>query len=69
MDRLFETKSDDYYPEAGDLVCIDLNPILGHEQSGHRVRVFTSAQSQSPQLVSPQDAVISAVYDLHVSIT
>jgi hypothetical protein len=46
MDRLFETKSDDYYPEAGDLVCIDLNPILGHEQSGHRVRVFTSAQSQ-----------------------
>jgi mRNA-degrading endonuclease toxin of MazEF toxin-antitoxin module len=30
------TKSGDYCPEAGDLVWIDLNPTLGHEQSGHR---------------------------------
>ncbi|MGC1359239.1 MAG: endoribonuclease MazF [Xanthobacteraceae bacterium] len=30
------TKSDDYCPDAGDLVWIDLDPTLGHEQSGHR---------------------------------
>jgi mRNA interferase MazF len=30
------TRSGDYCPDAGDLVWIDLNPTLGHEQSGHR---------------------------------
>ena len=30
------TKSGDYCPDAGDLVWIDLNPTLGHKQSGHR---------------------------------
>ena len=30
------TKSGDYCPNAGDLVWIDLNPTLGHEQGGHR---------------------------------
>lgn len=30
------TKSGDYCPNAGDLVWIDLDPTLGHEQSGHR---------------------------------
>jgi mRNA interferase MazF len=30
------TKSSDYCPDAGDLVWIDLDPTLGHEQSGHR---------------------------------
>jgi mRNA interferase MazF len=30
------TKSGDYCPDAGDLVWIDLNPAVGHEQSGHR---------------------------------
>jgi mRNA interferase MazF len=30
------TKSADYCPDAGDLVWIDLDPTLGHEQSGHR---------------------------------
>jgi mRNA interferase MazF len=30
------TKSDDYCPDAGDLVWIDLNPTVGHEQSRHR---------------------------------
>jgi mRNA interferase MazF len=30
------TKSGDYCPEVGDLVWIDLNPTLGHAQSGHR---------------------------------
>ena len=30
------TKSREYCPDAGDLVWIDLNPALGHEQSGHR---------------------------------
>jgi mRNA interferase MazF len=29
-------RSGDYCPDAGDLVWIDLNPTLGHEQSGHR---------------------------------
>jgi mRNA interferase MazF len=30
------TKSGSYCPDAGDLVWIDLDPTLGHEQSGHR---------------------------------
>jgi mRNA interferase MazF len=30
------TKSGDYCPDAGDLVWIDLNPTVGHEQSSHR---------------------------------
>ena len=30
------TKPGDYCPEAGELIWIDLNPTLGHEQSGHR---------------------------------
>ena len=30
------TKSGDYCPDGGDLVWIDLDPTLGHEQSGHR---------------------------------
>jgi mRNA interferase MazF len=30
------TRSGDYCPDAGELVWIDLNPTLGHEQSGHR---------------------------------
>jgi mRNA interferase MazF len=39
------TKSGDYCPDAGDLVWIDLNPTLGHEQSGHRPAiVLTSRQ-------------------------
>jgi mRNA interferase MazF len=30
------TRSGDYCPDAGELIWIDLNPTLGHEQSGHR---------------------------------
>ncbi len=30
------TSSGDYCPDAGDLVWVDLDPTLGHEQSGHR---------------------------------
>jgi mRNA interferase MazF len=30
------TRSGDYCPDAGELVWIDLNPTVGHEQSGHR---------------------------------
>jgi mRNA interferase MazF len=30
------TRSGDRCPDAGELVWIDLNPTLGHEQSGHR---------------------------------
>jgi mRNA interferase MazF len=29
-------KSGDYCPDVGDLVWIDLDQTLGHEQSGHR---------------------------------
>jgi mRNA interferase MazF len=29
-------KSGEYCPDAGELVWIDLDPTLGHEQSGHR---------------------------------
>jgi mRNA interferase MazF len=35
-DRLLATKSGDYCPDAGDLVWIELNPTVGHEQSAHR---------------------------------
>jgi len=30
------TKSGDYCPNTGDIVWIELNPTIGHEQSGHR---------------------------------
>jgi mRNA-degrading endonuclease toxin of MazEF toxin-antitoxin module len=33
-DRLLATRSGDYCPEAGFLVCFDFNPTLGHEQNG-----------------------------------
>lgn len=33
------TKSGEYCPDAGDLVWIDLDSTLGHEQSGHRPAV------------------------------
>ena len=43
------TKSGDYCPDAGDLVWIDLNPTVGHEQSGHRpVIVLTPRQYNAP---------------------
>lgn len=35
----------DYCPDAGDLVWIDLNPTLGHEQSGHRPALVLTAKS------------------------
>jgi mRNA interferase MazF len=38
------TKSGDYWPDAGDLVWIDLNPTLGHEQSGHRPAIVLTAR-------------------------
>ena len=38
------TKSGDYCPDAGDLVWIDLNPTLGHEQSGHRPAIVLTPQ-------------------------
>jgi mRNA interferase MazF len=34
------TKSGDYCPDAGDLVWIDRDPTLGHEQSGHRPAIM-----------------------------
>ncbi|MCP3373059.1 type II toxin-antitoxin system PemK/MazF family toxin [Bradyrhizobium cajani] len=30
------TKSGDYCPDAGDVIWIDLDPTVGHEQSGRR---------------------------------
>jgi mRNA interferase MazF len=41
-DRQLATKSGDYCPEAGDLVWIDLDPTLGHEQSGRRPAIVLS---------------------------
>jgi mRNA interferase MazF len=35
----------DHCPDAGDLVWIDLNPTLGHEQSGHRPALVLTAKS------------------------
>jgi mRNA interferase MazF len=35
----------DYCPDAGDLVWIDLNPTLGHEQSGHRPALVLTTKS------------------------
>ena len=35
-DRRLATNFGDYCPDVGDLVWIDLDPTLGHEQSGHR---------------------------------
>jgi mRNA interferase MazF len=34
------TKSGDYCPDTGDLVWTDLNPTVGHEQSGHRPAIL-----------------------------
>jgi len=43
------TKSGDYCPDAGDLVWIDLNPTVGHEQRGHRPAiVLTPRQYNAP---------------------
>ncbi|WP_271586375.1 type II toxin-antitoxin system PemK/MazF family toxin [Bradyrhizobium sp. CCBAU 53415] len=35
-------KSGDYCPEAGDLIWIDLDPTVGHEQSGRRPAIVVS---------------------------
>ena len=34
----------DYCPDAGDLVWIDLNPTLGHEQNGRRPALVLTAK-------------------------
>ena len=36
------TKPGDYCPEAGDFIWIDLDPIVGHEQSGRRPAIVLS---------------------------
>jgi mRNA interferase MazF len=36
------TKPGSYCPEAGDLIWIDLDPTLGHEQSGRRPAIVLS---------------------------
>ena len=43
--RALATKSGDYCPEAGDVIWIDLDPTVGHEQSGRRPAVVVSPQS------------------------
>jgi mRNA interferase MazF len=43
------TKSGDYCPDAGDLVWIDLNSTVGHEQSCHTPAiVLTPRQYNAP---------------------
>jgi mRNA interferase MazF len=36
------TKPGSYCPDAGDLIWIDLDPTLGHEQSGRRPAIVLS---------------------------
>ncbi|WP_246791282.1 endoribonuclease MazF [Bradyrhizobium commune] len=38
-------KPGDYCPEAGDVIWIDLDPTLGHEQSGRRPAIVVSPRS------------------------
>ncbi len=44
-ERLLATKSGSYCPEAGDFIWIDLDPTMGHEQSGRRPAIVLSPQS------------------------
>jgi mRNA interferase MazF len=37
------TKPGSYCPEAGDFIWIDLDPTIGHEQSGRRPAIVLSA--------------------------
>jgi mRNA interferase MazF len=47
------TRSGDYRPDAGELVWIDLNPTLGHEQSDHRpANVLTPRQYNARSITS-----------------
>ncbi|QQN61258.1 endoribonuclease MazF [Bradyrhizobium diazoefficiens] len=39
------TKPGDYCPEAGDVIWIDLDPTVGHEQSGRRPAMVVSPRS------------------------
>jgi mRNA interferase MazF len=39
------TKPGDHCPAAGDLVWVDLNPTLGHEQAGHRPAIVLTPRS------------------------
>jgi mRNA interferase MazF len=40
--RQLATKSGNYCPEAGDFIWIDLDPTVGHEQSGRRPAIVLS---------------------------
>jgi mRNA interferase MazF len=39
------TKPGDHCPDAGDLVWVDLNPTLGHEQAGQRPAIVLTPRS------------------------
>jgi mRNA interferase MazF len=39
------TKPGDYCPDAGDFIWIDLDPTVGHEQSGRRPAIVLSPHS------------------------
>lgn len=38
-------KKDNYIPERGDIVWLDFNPQLGHEQTGRRPAIIVSPKS------------------------
>jgi mRNA interferase MazF len=40
--RALATKPGNYCPEAGDFIWIDLDPAVGHEQSGRRPAIVLS---------------------------
>ena len=44
-DRPLATKPGSYCPEAGDFIWIDLDPTVGHEQSGRRPAIVLSPHS------------------------
>ena len=43
--RPLATKPGSYCPEAGDFIWIDLDPTLGHEQSGRRPAIVLSPRT------------------------
>lgn len=38
------TKQTQYIPERGDIIFLDFDPTLGHEQAGHRLALVLSPQ-------------------------
>lgn len=61
-----------YVPERGDIVWIDFDPVLGHEQGGHRPALVISPQAYNKavglMLCCPMTTKIKG-YPFEVEIT